>query len=179
MRRRKPSKNWPASCPHDQHRAFSGFSSRTMPNSVHAILSTKPWFASQKLYLPLCFIGAAAVIAVVYLLCIQLYRRVNRSRANQQVVASVPEGIILATLLRYPKILYSRLIREKGKSGSSSPCSICLRDYRSSDLLRLLPECGHFYHVKCVDPWLRTHWSCPVCRNSMIPAPRITVSGMA
>lgn len=45
-------------------------------------------------------------------------------------------------------------------------CSVCLGEYKKGDVLRLLPDCGHKFHVGCVDPWLRIKGSCPVCRMS-------------
>ncbi|KAG4397691.1 hypothetical protein GLYMA_10G195500v4 [Glycine max] len=72
---------------------------------------------------------------------------------------------------RYPKLLYSQV--EKGSSSSSvvsSSCSICLGDYKESDTLRLLPHCDHLFHLACVDPWLRLHSTCPICRKSSIHA---------
>ncbi|XP_030451080.1 putative RING-H2 finger protein ATL71 [Syzygium oleosum] len=71
-----------------------------------------------------------------------------------------------------PKLAEDR----KGDSGSGSDstrssCSICLRNYKDSDVLRLLPECHHVFHRKCVDQWLQMHPTCPVCRSSPIPTP--------
>ncbi|KAK1287767.1 RING-H2 finger protein ATL70 [Acorus calamus] len=44
-----------------------------------------------------------------------------------------------------------------------------------SDLLRVLPDCGHLFHVKCVDSWLRSRPSCPICRRcSPLPSPLST-----
>ncbi|XP_057426418.1 RING-H2 finger protein ATL70-like [Lotus japonicus] len=67
-------------------------------------------------------------------------------------------------------LLFSKGHEKLCRSGSSSCfcCSICLMDYKESDLLRLLPGCGHFFHVMCVDPWLRMNLSCPVCRMTPI-----------
>ncbi|XP_072957477.1 RING-H2 finger protein ATL70-like [Typha angustifolia] len=80
-------------------------------------------------------------------------------------------GIDEATLMSYPKVLYSQAkLREKGRT-TSACCSICLTDYKNSDVLRELPECGHLFHLKCVDPWLRLHPSCPVCRTSPLASP--------
>lgn len=28
----------------------------------------------------------------------------------------------------------------------------------------MLPQCGHGFHVACVDTWLGSHSSCPSCR---------------
>ncbi|KAI4351215.1 hypothetical protein L6164_005593 [Bauhinia variegata] len=45
-----------------------------------------------------------------------------------------------------PKILYSKA-KFYDSSSSNSCCSICLIDYQESDSLRVLPDCGHFFHV--------------------------------
>lgn len=87
-------------------------------------------------------------------------------------------GLDEAALRRFPKLLYSQAKLNKGDSASSC-CSICLADYRDTDLLRLLPDCGHLFHRKCVDPWLRLHPTCPVCRNSPMPTPLAEVAPLA
>ncbi|XP_065857364.1 RING-H2 finger protein ATL70-like [Euphorbia lathyris] len=86
----------------------------------------------------------------------------------------VDNGIDEATLKSYPKLLYSEAKFRKIDTSTASCCSICLADYKNSDMLRLLPECGHLFHLKCVDPWLRKHPTCPVCRTSPLPTPLST-----
>ncbi|KAL3642768.1 hypothetical protein CASFOL_013583 [Castilleja foliolosa] len=86
---------------------------------------------------------------------------------------AVEIGIDEETLTGYPKLLYSEA-KVSHNYSSSSCCSICLADYKSSDMLRVLPECGHLFHLKCVDPWLRRHPTCPVCRTSPMPSPMST-----
>ncbi|GER26921.1 RING/U-box superfamily protein [Striga asiatica] len=91
--------------------------------------------------------------------------------SGPRAAASPPEaGIDEATLKSYPKVLYSEARRAHGESC----CSICLADYRGADTLRVLPDCGHLFHVRCVDPWLRLHPTCPVCRTSPVPTPLST-----
>ncbi|PNX77042.1 RING-H2 finger protein ATL70-like [Trifolium pratense] len=68
----------------------------------------------------------------------------------------------------YPKMLYSQIEKNILGGSSTSSCSICLGDYKESDILRLLPDCGHLYHVACVDPWLRLHSTCPICRKPLL-----------
>ncbi|KGN48327.1 RING-H2 finger protein ATL70 [Cucumis sativus] len=82
-------------------------------------------------------------------------------------------GLDQETITSYPKLLYSEAKLQKNDS-TASCCSICLADYKNSDVLRLLPDCGHLFHLKCVDPWLRLHPTCPVCRTSPIPTPLST-----
>ncbi|CAL9753214.1 unnamed protein product [Musa acuminata subsp. burmannicoides] len=55
---------------------------------------------------------------------------------------------------------------------SSPDCAVCLYPFRPHDELRLLPACRHAFHSRCVDPWLRSTPSCPLCRSSIaLPAP--------
>ncbi|CAA3004458.1 RING-H2 finger ATL70-like, partial [Olea europaea subsp. europaea] len=63
-------------------------------------------------------------------------------------------GLDETTISTYPQFIYSQLKLHKCES-SSSACSICLADYKDTDLIRLLPDCGHFFHFKCIDPWLK------------------------
>ena len=57
---------------------------------------------------------------------------------------------------------------------ATSCCSICLADYKKTDMIRVLPDCNHLFHDKCVDPWLMIHPTCPVCRTSPLPSPAKT-----
>ncbi|KAI3748314.1 hypothetical protein L6452_11308 [Arctium lappa] len=84
----------------------------------------------------------------------------------------VDVGLDDETLMSYPTMLYKDA--NKRDSGSSTCCSICLADYKGSDMLRQLPDCGHLFHVKCVDPWLRLNPTCPNCRTSPMPTPLST-----
>ncbi|KAL9164069.1 hypothetical protein ABFS82_06G082000 [Erythranthe guttata] len=70
----------------------------------------------------------------------------------------------------YPQFAYSEIGAHKNINESYvSACSICLADYEEADLIRLLPSCGHLFHLKCIDPWLIVHPTCPVCRSSPLP----------
>lgn len=40
-------------------------------------------------------------------------------------------------------------------------------EYHNDDVLRILPHCGHSFHVTCIDIWLQQHSTCPVCRISL------------
>jgi hypothetical protein len=43
-------------------------------------------------------------------------------------------------------------------------CSICLEDFAQGDTRKILP-CLHGFHADCVDRWLRSNNSCPICKN--------------
>ncbi|WVZ08790.1 hypothetical protein V8G54_022136 [Vigna mungo] len=46
----------------------------------------------------------------------------------------------------------------------SCRCVICLADYKEREVLRIMPKCGHTFHLSCIDIWLRKQSTCPVCR---------------
>ncbi|XAR64923.1 hypothetical protein NMG60_11008823 [Bertholletia excelsa] len=96
--------------------------------------------------------------------------------------ATSERGLDESSLIACPKLGYSQ-VKEHMNGGASkstaSSCSICLADYKDTDVLRLLPECGHLFHLGCVDPWLLLHPTCPICRNSPLPSPLVEVVPLA
>jgi len=46
-------------------------------------------------------------------------------------------------------------------------CSICQDELRSLQVLRQINGCGHAFHAECLDGWLKTHSTCPMCRLSL------------
>uniref|UniRef100_A0A915LGT0 RING-type domain-containing protein n=1 Tax=Meloidogyne javanica TaxID=6303 RepID=A0A915LGT0_MELJA len=45
-------------------------------------------------------------------------------------------------------------------------CTICLCEFETGDELRGL-NCGHLFHMECIDPWLQQNKKCPLCRVDM------------
>lgn len=124
-----------------------------------------------------------SVVKLVYYAFIRVQRRTQFGRAAGNATVTAQEqnrsamavpGLDQATLDLYPKFEYSE--EEKRKSGGEhqSGCSICLGDYKDSDLLRMLPDCGHTFHVTCIDAWMKLHATCPMCRTSPLPSPLST-----
>uniref|UniRef100_A0A1A9W0Q8 RING-type domain-containing protein n=1 Tax=Glossina brevipalpis TaxID=37001 RepID=A0A1A9W0Q8_9MUSC len=61
-------------------------------------------------------------------------------------------------------------------NGDQLSCAICIDDLLSKEIIRTLP-CNHRFHVKCIDKWLQSHNTCPMCRAPVIddyfmPAPK-------
>jgi hypothetical protein len=51
-------------------------------------------------------------------------------------------------------------------------CSVCLCEFRENDSLRLLPKCSHAFHLPCIDTWLKSQSSCPLCRSNISLPPQ-------
>ena len=80
-------------------------------------------------------------------------------------------GLDQAAINSYPKFLFSKSSKS---GGGDNVCAVCLCEYREGEMLRMMPDCRHFFHLCCVDAWLRLNASCPVCRNSPMPTPQST-----
>ncbi|RZS14192.1 hypothetical protein BHM03_00045862 [Ensete ventricosum] len=44
-------------------------------------------------------------------------------------------------------------------------CAVCLSQLTDGEVARLLPKCGHRFHVDCIDMWFCSHSTCPLCRS--------------
>ena len=47
-------------------------------------------------------------------------------------------------------------------------CLICMEDYKHKEYKRVLPNCKHYFHKRCIDKWLKQNSSCPICRNQLL-----------
>ncbi|XP_076932325.1 RING-H2 finger protein ATL13-like [Bidens hawaiensis] len=47
-------------------------------------------------------------------------------------------------------------------------CAVCLCEFEGEDKLRLLPKCSHAFHMDCIDTWLLSHSTCPLCRSNLL-----------
>ncbi|KAC9968853.1 hypothetical protein E3N88_45015 [Mikania micrantha] len=74
----------------------------------------------------------------------------------------IPTGVDDKTLATIPIIAY------KKSDPDPCECSVCLVDVEDGDMVRVLPDCKHLFHVNCIDEWFAGHTSCPVCRVPVV-----------
>ncbi|KAJ9168304.1 hypothetical protein P3X46_019847 [Hevea brasiliensis] len=74
-------------------------------------------------------------------------------------------GIDRAVIDSLPFFRFSSL---KG-SKQGLECAVCLSIFEETEILRLLPNCKHAFHKNCIDQWLESHSSCPLCRYKFDP----------
>ncbi|XP_042470682.1 RING-H2 finger protein ATL46-like [Zingiber officinale] len=82
-------------------------------------------------------------------------------RQLQQLFHIHDSGLDQAHIDALPLFLYAEIL------GSKDPfdCAVCLAEFAPEDKLRLLPACGHAFHLACIDTWLLSNSSCPLCRG--------------
>ncbi|KAL4305084.1 hypothetical protein HN51_038714 [Arachis hypogaea] len=61
---------------------------------------------------------------------------------------------------------------------SISACVVCLTEFQEREMLKVLPNCNHAFHLDCIHIWLQTNANCPLCRtsisgNTQLPTDRI------
>ncbi|CDY47570.1 BnaC03g69130D [Brassica napus] len=44
-------------------------------------------------------------------------------------------------------------------------CVLCLSDLADGDKAKLLPSCKHWFHAHCIDAWLESQATCPICKT--------------
>ncbi|XP_023637193.1 putative RING-H2 finger protein ATL35 isoform X2 [Capsella rubella] len=75
-------------------------------------------------------------------------------------------GLEKEVIESFPSFLYSEVKGVKiGKGGVE--CAICLSEFEDQERLRWLPPCSHTFHANCIDVWLASRSTCPVCRANM------------
>ncbi|KAI3813682.1 hypothetical protein L1987_18411 [Smallanthus sonchifolius] len=109
-----------------------------------------------------CIIGLIVVAR-----CSWLRRRSIANRTPGQPSAN--KGIKKKFVEALPKFAYDSAKEDNGGGKlSSGDCAICLTEYADGDEIRILPQCGHGFHVACIDKWLGSHSSCPSCRQILV-----------
>ncbi|CAD6262536.1 unnamed protein product [Miscanthus lutarioriparius] len=83
---------------------------------------------------------------------------------KQRLIDSLPLFTMASALAALPK--------------SSPDCAVCLSPFTPDAELRLLPACRHAFHAACVDAWLRTTPSCPLCRAAVVALPHPSLSAI-
>ncbi|KAJ6291489.1 hypothetical protein OIU76_023542 [Salix suchowensis] len=48
-------------------------------------------------------------------------------------------------------------------------CAVCLSMLEDQEMARSLPNCKHTFHAECIDKWLSSHSTCPICRAEAEP----------
>ncbi|XP_057959514.1 RING-H2 finger protein ATL16 [Malania oleifera] len=106
---------------------------------------------------------------------IDLLRRfsISRGRRHDDVLAmySPPpterRGLDESVIRSIPIFQFKKGYREEFGERSFCECAVCLNEFMEEEKLRSLPNCGHAFHIDCIDAWLQSNANCPLCRTSV------------
>ncbi|KAL8088685.1 E3 ubiquitin-protein ligase ATL6-like [Apium graveolens] len=101
--------------------------------------------------------------------------------------AAAARGLDATAIDALPTLAYSE-VKDLHIGKGALECAVCLNEFEDDETLRLLPKCDHVFHLECIDMWLASHTTCPVCRADLAAnetvepvevSDEIPVSGMA
>ncbi|KAF9626368.1 hypothetical protein IFM89_032784 [Coptis chinensis] len=94
-----------------------------------------------------------------------LLRRSQTGNAMRRT--SSPKGLDPSILSSFPTFEYSE-VKDLRQEKHGLECAVCLSEFQETDTLRLITVCNHAFHPECIDIWLGTHTTCPVCRRDLV-----------
>ncbi|XP_060195015.1 RING-H2 finger protein ATL8-like [Lycium barbarum] len=110
----------------------------------------------------MCIIGLSATVRFVW----QHRARQGATGGQSAALAAANKGFKKKVLQSLPNFSFDPSAATA--TSSAALCAICLTDYTDGDEIKVLPQCGHRFHVECVDTWLGSHSSCPSCRQILV-----------
>lgn len=77
---------------------------------------------------------------------------------DESVIRSIP-------IFRYKNGGNGNGNEKEVEEGSFYECAVCLNEFLEEEKLKKIPNCGHVFHIDCIDVWLQNNANCPLCRN--------------
>ncbi|KAG8097467.1 hypothetical protein GUJ93_ZPchr0013g36735 [Zizania palustris] len=128
-------------------------------------------------------VAAAAAIFITFVICFYLFLCAKRYRGAAPTIGGGGEGrrrgrarfvfvgpgdaggrgrgLDEAAIAALP-------LKEVAEGDPAADCAVCITELAAGEAARMLPRCGHGFHLECVDMWLRSHSTCPLCRCAVV-----------
>ncbi|CAN6312848.1 unnamed protein product [Urochloa humidicola] len=122
-------------------------------------------------YAAVVAIGVAAVLAVLFW---RLYRLTVSARPEDMAPAAAAAGkaaVRKRDMAALPVFVHAATADGDGAASAALECAVCLAEVRDGERGRLLPRCGHRFHVECIDRWFMANSTCPICRAAAVGQP--------
>ncbi|XP_060206795.1 probable E3 ubiquitin-protein ligase RHA4A [Lycium barbarum] len=133
-----------------------------------------PQALQLKLYQAFIFSIPILFSIILFLLFYLFYLKRRASIGSNSSVATLPRSSNQAIIHgevdvkgmlnnKLPVILF-----DEDSMTRDSQCCVCLGEFEIKEELHQLPSCKHIFHVACIRHWLRSNFSCPLCRHHVI-----------
>ncbi|GAB2295723.1 hypothetical protein Dimus_029877 [Dionaea muscipula] len=85
---------------------------------------------------------------------------------KMNIVINKLQGRIIS--VDHDESLSLEVVVDQAKGDEEYQCPVCLSGFANGEEIRQLSLCRHTFHAPCIDKWLYTHSSCPVCRAFVV-----------
>ncbi|TYJ21456.1 hypothetical protein E1A91_A08G066000v1 [Gossypium mustelinum] len=150
-------------------------SSESSHSSSSSIESAKPSIIIIILILSITLLVSVSLCLLLRHVNRRCLRHLSRSSTSTIIASTAshrvsPEQSPTALLLdSLPLFTFSSITRRRSNGDSTvfGDCAVCLSKFEQQDQLRLLPLCCHAFHAQCIDTWLTSNQTCPLCRSPL------------
>ncbi|KAK1578808.1 hypothetical protein Q3G72_033266 [Acer saccharum] len=97
---------------------------------------------------------------------LQLRNSPSGNLVGAAAASTTNHGLDPSLIQTFPTFAYST-VKDFRREKYGLECAICLAEFRDDSMLRLLTACYHVFHQDCIDLWLESHKTCPVCRRDL------------
>ncbi|KAK9690603.1 hypothetical protein RND81_09G140200 [Saponaria officinalis] len=153
-----------------------------LPSNNYPIKTNIPHNLSPLLISMLILLASFFLLITFYVLYTKLYSHFYHftptNPTNQPRDGEEPRGNFVFHPIWYiptvglnPTVVNSIKVYKYEKGFVESDCVVCLGEFIVGDEFRILPKCNHAFHVHCIDTWLMSHVTCPLCRAPVDTGP--------
>ncbi|KAM1772274.1 hypothetical protein ACFX15_046145 [Malus domestica] len=151
----------------------------------------RPWFHHRSSYdfnskimltaiISLSVVVLLVIVLHTYARCVLRRQALRRAAwhhnlgstvAHAHSVESEPpkNGLEPSVIAALPIFVFTRAGGRDGRDDNAIECAVCLSMLEDEEMARLLPNCKHSFHAECIDKWLSSHTTCPICRTEAEP----------
>ncbi|XP_076942052.1 E3 ubiquitin-protein ligase ATL41-like [Bidens hawaiensis] len=166
---------------------MSGSNNRHDDDDLNTMFSNTTEVNSRVLFIAIVVLSAVVVIvSTLHVYTRYILRRHARRRVAFQGIRLIArvhseepprQGLEPEVITSIPIFMYKNNDHGQeslNRSGVISPeCAVCLSSFEDGQMIRALPNCKHHFHAECIDKWLGSHSSCPICRHKVELGPTI------
>lgn len=137
-------------------------SSSFQPNDKSNYLSPSPSV------IPIAFACGSGIAFIAIIIFFQfIFNRIDSTSTQTRVVnrhqLDCIHGLSKIAISSLPTLKYNKN-QANGAASDGEVCSVCLESFREGEMVRELTRCRHLFHTDCIDMWLYSHITCPLCR---------------
>ncbi|KAJ1685285.1 hypothetical protein LUZ63_016675 [Rhynchospora breviuscula] len=124
------------------------------------------YFSPNPSIIPIAFACGAGLAFITIVIFFQfIFNRLDSTGTETRIVRQLEciHGLSKLVIASLPTFKYNK--NRITDTSDGEVCSVCLEPFQEGEVVRELPRCQHLFHAECIDMWLYSHITCPLCRS--------------